>query len=161
VQTLPLRVRFIMTLTMALFLWGLGGRFSAAQAAETSSPAALVRAFQADYLHWNNQLLAIKENQTSDSVMSAAVKTYSEMLTKYTLPDFVGEPVAFGSESLHDPAKEKILTVKTHGGTAVVTTEFPGEYYTPTYEYHLVYQQHRWYLTAVDLVDEDGKFPSL
>ena len=159
-RILPFGSRIFMTLLTGLFLCWPGLKVGAAQAAEMASPADIVVAFQTDYLRWNNQTVAAKAGQTSADNMAMADKTYREMLKKYTLPDFVGEPVAYSSEPLHDPAKEKIVSVKTEGA-AVVVTKFPQQYYTPTYEYRLVYQQHRWYLTAVDLVDDDGKYPSL
>ena len=160
-RILPFGFRIFMTLLTSLLLCWPGLKVGAAQAAEMASPADIVVAFQTDYLRWNNQTVAAKAGHTPADNIAMAEKTYLEMLKKYTLPDFVGEPVAYSSEPLHDPAKEKIVSVKTQGGAAVVTTKFPQQFYTPTYEYRLVYQQHRWYLTAVDLVDDDGKYPSL
>lgn len=82
-------------------------------------------------------------------------------LKKYTKPDFEGEPIAFGSESSHDPEQEKIIATEITGNIAIVTTKVTQLYYSPIYEYHLVEQNNNWYLSQIFLVDEDGKYPSL
>jgi len=93
--------------------------------------------------------------------MLLAQKSWDQLLKKYTKPDFHGEPIAFGSDSDHDPNQEKIISTKIHGSTAIITTRFPMQYYSPVYEYHLKKENKNWYLSQVFLVDEDGKYPSL
>ncbi|WP_240042990.1 hypothetical protein [Photorhabdus luminescens] len=138
-----------------------GALLSTGQAKQVNSPGALVRAFQQDYLTWNNHAFALHDTHAPAQVMPLAQKSWDRLLTKYTLPGFKGEPIAFGSDAAHDPQCEQILSVKVHDNKAVVTTRFPQTYYTSVYEYHLMSQHHRWYLTQIYLVDDSGKYPSL
>lgn len=93
--------------------------------------------------------------------MLQAQKGWNELLKKYTIPGFQGEPIAFGSESSHDPEQEKIISVQITEKIAVVTTKLSRQYYSPIYEYQLSKENDTWYLSQIFLVDDDGKYPSL
>ena len=82
-------------------------------------------------------------------------------MKKYTKPGFQSEPIAFGSESSHDPEQEKIISVQITEKIAVVTTKLSRQYYSPIYEYQLSKENDTWYLSQIFLVDDDGKYPSL
>ena len=126
-----------------------------------STPEALVRSFQVDYLAWNKTAFALDTKLGVSNAMPKVESEYSSLLRKYTLPSFKGEPIAYGGDSSHDPTKERTLSVKINGDHATVRTEFPDPIYTPIYEYELVKSKERWYLTQVYLVDEDGRYPGL
>jgi hypothetical protein len=135
---------------------------SVATAADwNGTPESLVRSFQADYRDWNNAAFALHTKVGVSGAMPNIERQYSALLRKYTLPSFKGEPIAYGGDPSHDPAKERTLSVKIEGDHAAVRTEFPDPIYTPVYEYELVKSQGRWYLTQVYLVDEEGRYPGL
>lgn len=130
-------------------------------AMSNESPESLVRQFQQDYMEWNDHAFSLRELKPND-YMNLADIAWRTLLTKYTLPDFVGEPIAFGSESSHDPSKEKTLSVKNTNNIVVVTTQYlVPDGYSPIYEYHLIFQDGRWYLTQVYLSDEGQLYPGL
>lgn len=126
-----------------------------------NTPEQVVMAFQHDYKIWNDQ--SFQQSQTHDAkdIMPLAQKSWNELLKKYTAPDFAGEPIAFGSESSHDPDLEKVISTKITDDNAVVTTRLSQQYYSPVYEYQLFRDSNTWYLSQIFLVDEDGKYPSL
>ena len=138
------------------------GLFSLSQnASGMDTPESLVKSFQADYLSWNNHALKVDSAHASIKAMELAEESYKKLLSKYTLPGFKGEPIAYGSEPAHDPQKENIISSAINGDNAIVRTEFPKPYYSPIYEYHLVKAQGRWYLNQVYLVDDEGHYPGL
>lgn len=138
------------------------GLFSLSQNANgMDTPDSLVKSFQADYLSWNNYALKADSAHKSIKAMELAEDSYKKLLSKYTQPGFKGEPIAYGSESGHDPQKEKIISSVRTGDNAIVRTEFSRPYYSPIYEYHLVNAQGCWYLNQVYLVDDNGHYPSL
>ncbi len=150
---------YALYLFSVLFLGGLFMNQSVAKFNE--SPEILVRQFQQDYMEWNDQAFSLRDSKPNE-YMDLEGKAWRTLLTKYTLPDFVGEPIAFGSESSHDPNKEKILSVKNTNNIAVVTTQYlVPDGYSPIHEYHLIFQDGRWYLTQVYLADEGQLYPGL
>lgn len=76
--------------------------------AMATTPEQMVVAFQHDYKIWNDESF---QNRRPDDVnaMKTAEQNYAALLKKYTQPDFHGEPVAYGSDASHDPAREKII----------------------------------------------------
>ncbi|HBZ7878653.1 TPA: hypothetical protein MM134_005361, partial [Klebsiella pneumoniae] len=100
-------------------------------------------------------------NYGKQEVMLLAQKGWNELLNKYTKPGFQGEPIAFGSESSHDPEQENIISVQISEKVATVTTRLSRQYYSPIYEYQLSKENDTWYLSQIFLVDDDGKYPSL
>jgi hypothetical protein len=126
-----------------------------------SSPEQLVVAFQHDYKIWNDESFQNRQPDNDGNAMRIAEQNYHALLKKYTKPDFRGEPIAYGSESSHDPLREKMTAQKIEDSRAIITTQVSGEYYSPVYEYHFVKENRKWYMTQLFLVDEDGKYPSL
>lgn len=151
---------YALYLFTVLFLGGLFMNQSVAMSNE--SPEILVRQFQQDYMEWNDYAFSLMGSKP-DEYTELADKAWRRLLTKYTLPDFVGEPIAFGSESSHDLKKEKILSVvKSTNNITVVTTQYiVPDGYSPIYEYYLIFQDGRWYLTQVYFVDEGQLYPGL
>ncbi|EML0363902.1 hypothetical protein RI835_003298 [Providencia rettgeri] len=130
-------------------------------AIQAHTPEQVVIAFQYDYKIWNDQSFQQSQSSETKDTTLLAQKSWNELLKKYTKPDFEGEPIAFGSESSHDPEQEKIIATEITENIAIVTTKVTQLYYSPIYEYHLVKQNNSWYLSQIFLVDEDGKYPSL
>ena len=126
-----------------------------------STPEALVRSFQSDYKIWNDTAASRDPRGGSLSAMEEAQREYDMLLRKYALPDFQGEPIAYGTKSSHDPLAERIISVEREGHRALVKTVFEAELYSPEYEYELERRDGRWYLIQVYLVDEDGRYPGL
>ena len=126
-----------------------------------NTPEQVVIAFQHDYKIWNDQAFQQRQSREAKDIMPFAQKSWNELLKKYTKPDFEGEPIAFGSESSHDPQQEKVISTKITGNVAIVTTRLSQRYCSPVYEYQLFKQSNNWYLSQIFLVDEDGKYPSL
>lgn len=124
-------------------------------------PEALVKSFQADYFSWNNYGIRIDSNHEPIKSMELIEKSYKKLLRKYTLPEFKGEPVAYGSEPSHDPHNERIILTQLNGNSATIRTELLQPYYTSVYDYHLINKDGRWYLTQVYLIDSDGQYPCL
>jgi hypothetical protein len=134
-----------------------------APADSTTGPEAVVRAFMADYLAWNDRAHREAERAPEDQDMDRAEAEYDALLRRYCRPGFTGQLIAFGSESAHDPAKEAIVSAATRGDTSVVRTRQarePGGF-ASEFEYHLLFQDGRWYLEQVYYVGDDGKHPTL
>lgn len=96
--------------------------------------------------------------------MVLAQKEWNYILYKYTLPNFSGENIAYGSESSHHPVKEKFLFIKKDKDKTIVRTQLLEEgHYSPIYEYHLIFKENRWYLTQIYVVDETDEqlYPGL
>jgi hypothetical protein len=124
------------------------------------SPQTVVHAFMTDYLEWNRAALQF-ELDDPDGDMKQAEKLYQDLLDKFCEPGFVGEPIAFGSDSSHDPMHEKIVLEKVSERDAVIKTSQQDEHgFVIDYEYRLTFKQ-RWVLLAVDYLDADGAYPSL
>nr|WP_230323657.1 hypothetical protein [Citrobacter freundii] len=126
-----------------------------------NTPEQVITAFQRDYKSWNDQSFQRNQNYEKQEVMLLAQKGWNELLNKYTKPGFQGEPIAFGSESSHDPEQENIISVQITEKVATVTTRLSRQYYSPIYEYQLSKENDTWYLSQIFLVDDDGKYPSL
>lgn len=126
-----------------------------------NTPEQVVTAFQRDYKSWNDLSFQRHQSYGEQEVMLFAQEGWNELLNKYTKPGFHGEPIAFGSESSHDPEQEKIISAQITGGAAIVTTRLSKQYYSPIYEYQLSKENDTWYLSQIFLVDDDGKYPSL
>ncbi|MGZ0453952.1 hypothetical protein ACTM55_17335 [Citrobacter freundii] len=125
-----------------------------------NTPEQVITAFQRDYKYCD-QSFQRNQNYGKQEVMLLAQKGWNELLNKYTKPGFQGEPIAFGSESSHDPEQENIISVQISEKVATVTTRLSRQYYSPIYEYQLSKENDTWYLSQIFLVDDDGKYPSL
>lgn len=129
--------------------------------AGSEGPEATVRAFQADYVRWNQAAVERDEKMGTLEAMRLTEAAYAELLAKYTLPGFKGEPIAYGDQPSHDPAREQVIETRLDGDSAIVRSQFKRDGYSPIYEYELVRSDGRWYLTQVYLVDSDGRYPGL
>jgi hypothetical protein len=83
-----------------------------------SSPEQLVVAFQHDYKIWNDESFQNRQPDNDGNAMRIAEQNYHALLKKYTKPDFRGEPIAYGSESSHDPLREKMTAQKIEDSRA-------------------------------------------
>ncbi|MBN9520403.1 hypothetical protein J0H58_18055 [bacterium] len=136
----------------------------------TQDPVALVLAFVDDYYRWNTAANARldKAGESGTAIASAttaAEREYRALLKQYCRPGFTGEPVVFGSPSLHHPKFETIASSKPRGDRCLIKTcavddedEFGVEV---NFEYRLVWADGRWYLERVTVVDETGRYESL
>ncbi len=149
--------------TSATHLEGQSVDVQLAPADSMKSPESVVRAFMADFLAWNDRANREAERAPEDQDMDRAQAEYEALLRRYCRPGFTGEPIAFGSVSWHDPATESIVSVTTRGDTSIVRTLHTREpnRVAHEYEYHLLFQDGRWYLEQVYYLSDDGKHPSL
>ena len=129
------------------------------------SPRALVQSYLSDYQKWNDKAHSLSEAEveyTGEAMKMAKDLYQKNIIYKYCKADFVGQPIAFGSESSHDSEREVILTEKIDGNRAIITTKHTDSNgFVADYEYRLIKNNGRWFLEAVDYVDTDGKYPGL
>jgi hypothetical protein len=122
-------------------------------AVETLGPEDFVRAYISDYERWNSFAFeATQRYPHTGEGMAAAEAAYAKVIEKYCPPGHVHQPVAFGSDSLHDTAQETVLTadvvadgcvVKTRNGKTQGTHVFNSDF-----EYHLRKADERWFLVS-------------
>ncbi|MDR7307411.1 hypothetical protein [Rhodoferax saidenbachensis] len=135
-----------------------------AQPAFAAKPELLVQQFIEDYQEWNDKALKLSAQLPSGEGIKLAEAAYIELLKKFYLPSFKGQPIAFGTESDHSPRQERIVSSNISIKTAVVTTKSESTVvsnFVADYEYHLIYQPRRWYLEEVYYVDDDGRYAGL
>ncbi|WP_240435611.1 NTF2 fold immunity protein [Photobacterium salinisoli] len=148
----------ILTIFMALFSTLSYGN-------NMDSPKSLVQSFIADFEKWNDEAHSLSEAEveyTGEAMKKAKELYQNNILSKYCFKGFVGEPIAFGSDSSHDPENEVIHSEKVEGNKALITTKHTGSFgFVSDYEYRLTKYEGRWYLEAVDYVDSEGKYPGL
>jgi hypothetical protein len=125
-----------------------------------ATPEALVRAFQADHLEW--ETVAVSRDRVRGDASSNlgdlddARASYARMLHRYVLPGFQSEGVAYGDDPVHDPAKERVVSVDADGDAATVRTVLEGDFWNTQHEYVLERRSGRWYLEQVYWTDDDG-----
>ena len=125
------------------------------------SPRAVVNAFIADYLEWNRTAYQ-RQCDNPNGFIDEVLKLHQDLLNKFCEPGFIGEPIAFGSNSSHDPRREKIVFEEVSDISAVLrTTQRDENEFVADYEYRLVFKSNRWFLLAVDYIDADGLYPGL
>ncbi|HAS6309398.1 TPA: hypothetical protein I7213_22250 [Vibrio vulnificus] len=130
------------------------------------SPRLLVKSYLIDYKDWNDKAYKLRKAEVNHSggAMQLANELYKKnILSKYCQSDFVGEPIAFGSESSHDPENETIVTEEIIENRAIITTKHTNSTgFVADYEYRMIKSNNgKWFLEAVDYVDSDGKYPGL
>lgn len=140
--------------------------FSAfAYGSDLGTPRSLVESFIGDYQRWNDNAhsLSLAEAEYTGEAMKMAKDLYHKnIISKYCKSNFKGQPIAFGSDSAHDPKREVILTEEISGDKAIITTQHTNSNnFVADYEYRLIKENSRWLLEAVDYVDQDGKYSSL
>lgn len=130
-----------------------------------SSPEKLLLEFMRDYKVWNDQSHQRSEREEfSESLMKSIEASWKKLTDKYCRDGFQGEPIAFGSESLHDTSRETIISVKINANVAIAKTESKNSHianYSDNYEYALSYDGRRWFLEQIYYVDDEGKYPAL
>lgn len=133
---------------------------SAERPAALQDPALLVESFIADYAAWNNAAFLRSERGEDSSWAQAA---YAELLARYCSPNVVTQPLAFGSDPMHDSAHEAIVSVMTEGTTAVVGTRHvdPSVGFASDYAYHCRWDGTRWFLERLLYLDADGAYDCL
>lgn len=131
-------------------------------------PAALVLAFIADYDRWNAAANArLDKAGEPDAAINRATKAAERddraLLAKYCRPGFTGEPVAFGTPSLHPAGSETVVSCAPRGGRCLVRTRTAEDEFgvVVDFEYRLSRADERWYLERVTVVDGTGPYESL
>ena len=136
----------------------------AAATVEALGPEDLVRAFIADYESWNKFAYQVS-SQGPGGGLAAAESAYVALLRVFCPPHHQHQPIAFGSDSNHDSARETIVSAEFAADSCVVKTR-----HTKTggrltiaqdYEYHLKKMGQRWFLTSILYVVADGKYEGL
>lgn len=135
----------------------------ALSASFSDSPEALVRQFIADYQQWSDRASARQADNAPLQSMDLAQQEYAQLLTKFCLPGFQGQPIAFSSPASHGAQYEQILSSSRTADRALVRTRSvsPELGFAADYHYHLIFSGQRWYLSEVFYVDEDGQYESL
>jgi hypothetical protein len=122
------------------------------------TPESLVKNFIEDFFQWNNKCPEIRTLQQIEA-------EYLKIVEKYCRPNFQPLGVAFGSDSRHHPDNEKIISVETFGNETIVKTQNTKDYgfgkFVSDYEFHLSYENERWFLEQIYYVNEEGKYESL
>ena len=130
-----------------------------------AEPKALVESFIADYFAWNSkaQQLSDEEIGNTGEAMDEAERLYEQsIIGVYCRPGFRGEPIAFGTESSHEPGKDAIVSEETTDTRSVIKTQHTGHFgFVSDYEFVFIKTDGKWYLDAVDYVDGVEKYPSL
>ncbi|MGM9482508.1 hypothetical protein ACS5PN_15055 [Roseateles sp. NT4] len=133
-------------------------------AVEGLGPDEFVRAYIADYEHWNS-FANDAYTQDPDAGFDLAESAYASLIAKYCPPGFQHQPVAFGSDASHDNSREVVLGVElTPQGCVVRTknTKLIGTLAIANdYEYHLKKTAERWFLVSLLYVDQEGKYEGL
>ena len=128
-------------------------------------PESLVKEFICDYLAWNNRAHALTEGDSSESADDLIESGWRQLIQKFCLPNFKGQPIAYGSESSHAPEREKIISIDTKDDAAIIRTRVkasdPNSDFCADYEYDLIQASGRWYLEQVYYVDDEGRYPGL
>ena len=136
-------------------------------------PQSVVRAFIADYFRWNREAMQRDEHLprrgraaevARERSSELARQGYAALLGKYCRSGFEGESIAYGTDSLHDPASEVVsgtprgdlCLARTRMTSLVVNVEMVTDF-----EYQLTRSEGWWYLESVKCVFEDGKYESL
>jgi hypothetical protein len=129
-----------------------------------NTPTELVVSFISDYFKWNEYVFSLSQNGKDNSAQTVALAEvkYIELLQKYCLPEFEGVSISFGSASIHDPENEVIVSEAVVDSRATIRTKHLGGLSLGAeFEYRFVKRSARWYLAAVDFVDDTGSYPSL
>src|SRR5262249_19536053 len=129
----------------------------------TKEPVLLVKEFICDYHRWNDNAYLKHENSDSEAVQKSIESEWQTILQKYCRPDFEGQPIAYGSESDHDLAREEFVSTEIEGGVATIRTRTKkaDSDFIADYEYVLKHNEGRWLLEQVYYVDDEGKYPGL
>jgi hypothetical protein len=121
----------------------------------------IVKSFIADYYRWNEHANELSSPHSDEGRRKVAAE-YTELLSRYCPPDVYRQGVAFGSPSSHAPDTETINNVTIEGDRAIVkTTNTDRSGLQADYEYLFVFSGERWFLEALDYVNDEGRYPCL
>ncbi len=123
--------------------------------------------FIKDYFDWNTEAYE-RSKDTSDKGQEnihITEQKYDEIISKYCPPNFLRQPIAFGSEPNHDPSNEKIIEVIATKDRSLIKTKHTrlmgGIDLSDEYEYGLGLIDDTWYLLSVCVVIDGEKYDSL
>ena len=125
-------------------------------------PESIVRAFIDDYYRWNNRSYDRFEKDSSPETAASVEAEYEGLLRCFCRPGFQGKAVAFGLPSTHDPSRETIVECAIGDSRATIKTRNTDvDGFVADYEFLLVFDHGRWFLEAVDYLDEEGRYAGL
>jgi len=125
-------------------------------------PESIVKAFIGDYYQWNDRSRTLCASNVSPEMLADAEHDYELLLSRYCKPGFRGQAIAFGFPSAHDPNREEIKETRINGDSAIVrTTKTDEDGFQADYEFILTSSDGRWFLEAVDYIDDEGRYPGL
>ena len=102
------------------------------------------------------------ENDDSPAAMSMAIETHTALVREWCVPDFVSQPIAYGSEPKHHPETEQLVSAAHVGDLCRVRTRHVGSTgFASDYEYHLRLIDGNWLIEQLYYVDEEGKYEML
>ncbi len=129
------------------------------------TPSEITKSYMSDYKTWNDLAQSqYEEEGEKEKAKREIEEAYQQLITKYCQAGKKHQPLAFGSESIHHPEHEKIISEKIKGNKAIVKTEYKKSEpvkITDHYEYHFIKIGSQWFLEEVYYVDEDGKYEGL
>ncbi len=131
---------------------------------QNAQPQELVLQFIEDYFEWNSQAVELggRHFKLSPDDHVRIEQDYRKLLDKYCRPGFQGEPIAFGTESSHNPDKEVIVSQAIDDSEAAITTRHTDQFgFETEHEFRFEREGSRWFLVAVDYIDGGEKYPGL
>jgi hypothetical protein len=132
-----------------------------------TTPEKIVNDFIQDYQAWNDRIWAMSKttrqnNEGHEKVHARAESDYIKLVAKYYAVDVVPQPISFGSDSMHQLARELIQTVEVSGHTAMVRTKSTDDHnFVCDYEYQLVKEAGQWRIKSLLYVTEEGRYECL
>lgn len=123
-----------------------------------TTPENLVKNFIEDFFHWN-----YKSSEMNSLHQIEA--EYQKIIEKYCRPEFQPLGWSCGGDSDHHPDNEKVILVETFGNKSIVKTQHTLDYgfgkFVSDYEFHLFYENERWYLNQIFYVTDEGRYECL
>jgi hypothetical protein len=131
---------------------------------EFMSPEEITLAFIRDFKEWNDYAISLDDRYDEKSRRNIG-KTYDEIILKYCRESLQYQPLAYTSDSGHDPEKEKILSIDQNENETIVYTRhekiIADVDLSSFYEYRFEKEGDRWYLVSVVVVINDERYESL
>lgn len=128
------------------------------------SPEQITLAFIQDFKSWNDYAYSLRVSGV-ERAMSKAEESYDDLIDKYCPESYTRQPIAFGSESDHDPVNETIQGFDLDGNRATVHTKHErrlgGLDLSNFYDYSFERVGGRWYLVSVAVVIDGEKHEGL
>ncbi len=128
------------------------------------SPEKLTLSFIKDFKDWNDYAMSLEESYDEKSGWKIG-RAYDDLILKYCRESLKYQPLAYGSESRHNPEKEKIINVKKGEKSAIVYTKHERRIgnadLSNFYEYRFEWEANRWFLTSVAVVIDGMRYEGL